>query len=352
MICRGRFIGALLSSPRFATIEPVATPLTAERFLGFLHQDRETIRRDFDPYLFRYYQKLFTDPREAAGFLRWINKLTRHCDPSGGVLLDAGCGFGITSLAFLAGDRPPRQVVAVDPSAGKIEVLQKIATSLDLSEEQLRPVLDDCMALQFEDNSFDVVFVKDVASHVADRAAFFREMARVLKSGGRLLFTDENNSLSVPGRRERARIWKSAEEGPLPDDSWMKYPYLIERYNQITGWRPELDEAARRRLASNSKGMWGEELEAAIRAWQPGNVFKNTADFPYRSPVSGEYLEYLFNPFELCKELGAYGLDAKLIPPAYRSGSPVKQRVGDFIAALHPASIVLQSSFYLVARKR
>lgn len=320
------------------------------RFRAFFAQGRDTIRRDWDPYLARYYRKLFDQPREVEGLLRWLTRLTRHCPVAGTRLLDAGCGFGITSAAFLALDAPPAQVVGLDPSEGKVSLLQRLSDWLEAGET-LQAVQGDAQALDFPDASFGTVFVKDVASHVADRALFFREVARVLQPGGRLLFTDENNSLSLAGRRERQRIWQTHEFGPIPNDGYLKRPYREERLQMIGEARPDLPDATRQELAMKSQGMWGEELLSAVRNWQPGKPFHNTADFPWRSPQSGEYLEYLFQPFALARELASYGLQARVIPPAYRTGDPLKQRVGDLIAACHPLSIVVQSSFYIVATK-
>jgi len=44
--------------------------------------------------------------------------------------------------------------------------------------------------LPFEAASFDVAMSLDVVLHLRDRSTFFREVARVLRPGGRFLFTD------------------------------------------------------------------------------------------------------------------------------------------------------------------
>ena len=46
------------------------------------------------------------------------------------------------------------------------------------------------MALPFPDGSFDVAWTQHVAMNIADKAALYREMRRVLRPGGRLAFFD------------------------------------------------------------------------------------------------------------------------------------------------------------------
>ncbi len=48
---------------------------------------------------------------------------------------------------------------------------------------------EDCLALSFEDASFDIVISNDVLEHVADLQAALAELFRVLAPGGRLIFT-------------------------------------------------------------------------------------------------------------------------------------------------------------------
>jgi ubiquinone/menaquinone biosynthesis C-methylase UbiE len=55
-------------------------------------------------------------------------------------------------------------------------------------------------ALPLPDGAFDLLFSVDVIHHVGDRAAYFREAARVLKSGG-LLCTATDSEIDIEGRR-------------------------------------------------------------------------------------------------------------------------------------------------------
>lgn len=101
--------------------------------------------------------------------------------------LDIACGNG-TSAILLA-----RQfgcaVVGVDLAPLLISRARSAA-----SREVLGPLLDfalgDAEALPFSQGSFDVVFSECAISTFPDKLASAREMARVLKRGGRLGFTD------------------------------------------------------------------------------------------------------------------------------------------------------------------
>jgi SAM-dependent methyltransferase len=323
-----------------------------KRYMEFFSLGHQTIREDFDPYLLSYYRKLFAKPREADGFIRWCDRLAARCAACGGELLDAGCGFGLTCFGFAASSSAPRRIIGLDPSQGKISVMKKIADFLGIAADRIEPVIGDAMALNFPAAAFDAVFIKDVASHVRDRTLFFSEITRVLKPGGRMLLTDENNGLDILGRRARKKLWTRNEIGPLPPDSWMSATYRDERRRIIAECRPDLPADIVGDLAAKSMGMWGDELRNAAQNYSPGHEFINTADFPYRHPVSGEYMEYPFNPFRLAMELPSYGLDAKLIRPLFPTGHPLKKIAAAIIAASHPLSIIIQPSFYILVVKK
>ena len=48
----------------------------------------------------------------------------------------------------------------------------------------------DALDLPFEDGAFDVVWTQHVSMNIEDKSAFYRELRRVLRPGGRLAFHD------------------------------------------------------------------------------------------------------------------------------------------------------------------
>ena len=90
--------------------------------------------------------------------------------------LDAGCGMG--ELAERVQRELAAEVVAVDISPRMVELTR--ARGVDASEA-------DVQALPFEDDSFDCVAANWVLYHVPDLDRGVRELARVLRPGGRLV---------------------------------------------------------------------------------------------------------------------------------------------------------------------
>jgi len=94
-------------------------------------------------------------------------------------VLDVGSSTG-TNLRLLKG-LGYRQVTGLDMSPEAIEYCR---------EKGLGVVLPgDVCRLQFEDEAFSFVFATDIIEHVDDDLLALREIARVLKDGGQVIFT-------------------------------------------------------------------------------------------------------------------------------------------------------------------
>jgi len=103
-------------------------------------------------------------------------------------LLDIACGSGGPSLALVAATGCTLTGIDKEPSG--IERAQRLAAERGLSDKA-RFVTGDCRnRLPFGDEAFDVVVCIDAVLHLGDRLATLADWTRVLRPGGRLLFTD------------------------------------------------------------------------------------------------------------------------------------------------------------------
>jgi SAM-dependent methyltransferase len=92
-------------------------------------------------------------------------------------ILDFGCGTGGNSDAFAR----LGEVVGVEPNAG--------ALALAHARGAARFCQGSGTSLPFAPGAFDVVVASDVLEHIKDDAAAVREIARVLRPGGALVFS-------------------------------------------------------------------------------------------------------------------------------------------------------------------
>ncbi len=100
-------------------------------------------------------------------------------------LLDMGCGAGHAS--FIAAGRV-KEVVAYDLSGQMLEVVSDAARSRGMANLTTRQGYAE--ALPFADESFDVVISRYSAHHWHDVGKALREVRRVLKPGGVVIFMD------------------------------------------------------------------------------------------------------------------------------------------------------------------
>jgi 2-polyprenyl-3-methyl-5-hydroxy-6-metoxy-1,4-benzoquinol methylase len=132
---------------------------------------------------------------EQERFLEWLD-LT-----PGKRALDVGCGAGGPALriATLTGC----SVVGVDVHEPAVATANSMAAQRGLADRAQFHIADANQPLPFSDLSFDVITCIDAVNHFPDRLGIISEWARLLKPGGRLLFTDP---ITVTGVLTNAEI--------------------------------------------------------------------------------------------------------------------------------------------------
>ncbi len=100
-------------------------------------------------------------------------------------LLDLGCGAGHASFAAAAA---VKSVVSYDLSAQMLQVVSQAAADKGLTNIVVQQGLAE--SLPFDDHSFDIVISRYSAHHWHDVGQALREVKRVLRPGGRVIFMD------------------------------------------------------------------------------------------------------------------------------------------------------------------
>ncbi|KAA1467985.1 UbiE family methyltransferase [Dentipellis sp. KUC8613] len=96
-------------------------------------------------------------------------------------ILDVGCGPGTITVDFAA-LVPQGKVVGLEPVPDVLDQGRAAATARGLKNVEF--VVGDVYALEYPDNTFDIVHAHQVLQHVSDPVAALREMRRVTKPGG------------------------------------------------------------------------------------------------------------------------------------------------------------------------
>jgi SAM-dependent methyltransferase len=119
---------------------------------------------------------------ELDRFLPWLDL------SPGESLLDVACGAGGPALRIAAATGC--SAVGIDVHGDAVRAANSLAAQCGLAGRVEFREVDATKGLPFSDASFDAVTCIDAINHLPDRPLVIAEWARLLKPGGRLLFTD------------------------------------------------------------------------------------------------------------------------------------------------------------------
>ncbi|MCA1222699.1 class I SAM-dependent methyltransferase [Streptomyces sp. 8L] len=160
-------------------------------------------------------------------------------------LLDVGCGPG-TITADLAALVAPGTVTAVDAAQGVLDAARDAAREAGV--DNVRFAVADVHALDFPDDSFDIVHAHQVLQHVGDPVQALREMRRVCRPGGTVAVRDADYG---------GFSWYPT---PPELDEWRD---LYRRVARVNGGEPD----AGRRLLSWAREAGFTEITPSASTW-------------------------------------------------------------------------------------
>ena len=132
---------------------------------------------------------------EFCEFIDWLEITSED------LVLDVGCGAGGPAI-FLA-QRARCRVIGIDLNESGIREASSSAQRKSLERIAFYEA-DASKPLPFQDKTFDVVFSIDSMNHFEDRLSVLREFRRIIRVGGRLLFTDAMTVTGILGKDEIA----------------------------------------------------------------------------------------------------------------------------------------------------
>lgn len=139
---------------------------------------------------------------EQDRFLKWLDL------SPGKTLLDVACGAGGPALRIVASTGC--SVVGIDVHEEAVTTARSLAAQRGLAERAEFRSTDATGPLPFSDATFDAISCIDAVNHFSDRSRVLTEWTRLLKVGGRLLFTDP---ITLTGALTNAEIATRSSAG-------------------------------------------------------------------------------------------------------------------------------------------
>lgn len=140
-------------------------------------------------------QSSWLTSNEQDQFLGWLDL------SPGKTLFDVACGSGGPALRIAA--ITGCSVVGIDVHEQAVANANSLAAQRGLTQCAQFQVADASRQLPFPDSRFDAITCIDAVNHLPDRPGVIAEWARLLKPGGRLLFT---NPVTVTGPLTNAEL--------------------------------------------------------------------------------------------------------------------------------------------------
>lgn len=200
-------------------------------------------------------------------------------------VLEVGCGAAAASR-WLA--TQGAHVVALDLSAG---MLRHATAAADRTGVQIPLLLADAMALPAADESFDVAFTAfGAVPFVDDSAAVMREVFRVLRPGGRWVFSATHPMrwifLDDPGPQGLLATHSYFDRRPYVEYDTDGEPSYVEHHRTLGDRIRELVEAGFT-LLDVIEPEWPVGHEAIWGQWSPmrGRLFPGTAIYVTEKPL-------------------------------------------------------------------
>lgn len=208
---------------------------------------------------------------------------------AGRTVLEIGCGAAQCSRFLIA---EGAQAVACDLSLGMLRQARLLDRRAAIPPAALPLVQADGGALPFADESFEVVFTAyGVIPFVADSAQVMREVCRVLRPGGRFVFSTSHPFrwcfLDDPGPAGLTATFSYFDETPYVEVDPAGRAGYVEHHRTLGHRVRELVQAGLR-VVDIVEPAWEPDNQQEWGGWSParGELFPGTVIFVADKPAA------------------------------------------------------------------
>lgn len=136
-------------------------------------------------------------------------------------ILDLGCGRGVDTIQASLLTGPKGIVHGLDITKAMIDKAQLNAVELGI--QNVIFTLGDIEALSYEDESFNSVMSSCVINHAKSKVQVYREIYRVLKSGGKFVISDAVTKYPLPEEVKNDPVsWAECFGGSITEKEYLE----------------------------------------------------------------------------------------------------------------------------------
>jgi len=161
--------------------------------------------------------------------LRYLPRIVDFNGYKGKKILEIGCGAGIDLIRFARGGA---DVTGIDLSETAIDLAKKNFNISGLKAD-LRVMNGE--ALDFQDNTFDLVYAHGVLQYTADSRKMAEESLRVLKKGGKFIGMVYNRKGWLNTLSKLMNVGLEHEDAPVLDK------YTIDEFKELLSGFSEIE---------------------------------------------------------------------------------------------------------------
>ena len=191
-------------------------------------------------------------------------------------LLEVGTGVGAV-LAVLGQEFPGIRLTGLDIEPKQLEFARG---HLERSGVEATLVQGDALALPFEDESFDHVWMMWLLEHISDAVAALREARRVLAPGGRItaIEVDYSTCRANPTTPALEALFRAMVQG-MAAAGWS------DAGTRLPGW---LREAGFRDVEEGERPFWWRDEDLANQSNYAADVIESALDALAQQPGASE----------------------------------------------------------------
>jgi len=232
-------------------------------------------------------------------------------------ILDIGSGFGWDAVAIsilargtvVANDIRPLMTSLIDERVAAIRK-QGAPVSVEV-------LTGDICSLGLPNASFDAIVCNQTIEHVHDLEEMFRVSYRVLKPGGRMVITNDNNARNRKQFAEIQELWRKRDtDWDFVEELKRQRPVENREIKPYADMRNEIVRTANTRLSDGdvsaivqaTAGLMQAEIVQIATTFTPASLLPHPPELSWcRNPVTGEYCERQLDPLAVVESMRSCG---------------------------------------------